>query len=511
GVYHQKNIDFAYLLSEDFVYQVEHKDAKKSNKMYYPRCSLRSRWSRDIRTHNNLVSCLPIKLTNEDIKNSEAYKEYYAVTSGAAPSKTKASLRKTKSSSDTTTLLQLLQEGNDDASLGLNVGGEEGQDAEDDDEELYRDVNINMEGRDVQMTDVRTTQEYEDTHVTLTLVNPNALIDAYESDKIILDTYGDIVTLKRRRDDAYKDEEPSAGSNRGSKRRREGKEPESTSALKEKVNKTTEKSTQGSKSHQKTASKSAPAEEPMQTTQDLEEPSNQEFETSAADDQPIAEASQHPECDLAKQVDSCSSFNELIDTLVDFSAFLMNRLKLHTLTPELLAGLTYKLMKGSCKSIMELELFLEEVYKATTDQLYWNNPKGQQYPHNMLKPLPLIPNSRGRRVILFDHFINNDLEYHRGGASSCKYKTSISKTKAADYGYIKWIKDLFYGFAVNRESARDVYSKHRIIAVTEFQIIEWHNYKHLDWITAIWRKSDKEGAAAMIQAIDKQLKTKRIM
>nr|GFC40129.1 hypothetical protein [Tanacetum cinerariifolium] len=63
-------------------------------------------------------------------------------------------------------------EGNDDASLGLNVGNE-GQDAEDDNEELYRDVNIKLEGRDVQMTDVHTTQEFEDTHVTLTPVNPD--------------------------------------------------------------------------------------------------------------------------------------------------------------------------------------------------------------------------------------------------------------------------------------------------------------------------------------------------
>nr|GEX91858.1 ribonuclease H-like domain-containing protein [Tanacetum cinerariifolium] len=37
GLYHKKNVDFAYLLWEDFVYQVEHKDAKKSNEMYYPR------------------------------------------------------------------------------------------------------------------------------------------------------------------------------------------------------------------------------------------------------------------------------------------------------------------------------------------------------------------------------------------------------------------------------------------------------------------------------------------
>nr|GFB12409.1 hypothetical protein [Tanacetum cinerariifolium] len=117
-----------------------------------------------------------------------------------------------------------------------------------------------------------------------------ALVDAYESDKIILDIYGDTVTLKRRRDAADKDKEPSTRSDRGSKRRREGKEPESTSAPKEKATKTTGKSTQGSKSHQKTASESTPAEEPMQTTQDLEEPSHQEFETGAADDQPIAEA-----------------------------------------------------------------------------------------------------------------------------------------------------------------------------------------------------------------------------
>ncbi|GKD48227.1 hypothetical protein Tco_1277203 [Tanacetum coccineum] len=75
-----------------------------------------------------------------------------------------------------------------------------------------------------------------------------ALVEAYESDKLILDTYGDIVTFKRRKDDEDKDEEPSVGSSRGSKRRRVRKEPESTSALKEKTSKTTGKSTYGSKS-----------------------------------------------------------------------------------------------------------------------------------------------------------------------------------------------------------------------------------------------------------------------
>nr|GEU49308.1 hypothetical protein [Tanacetum cinerariifolium] len=48
----------------------------------------------------------------------------------------------------------------------------------------------------------------------------------------------------------------------------------------------------------------------------------------------------------------------------------------------------------------------------------------------------------------------------------------------------------FYGFAVNRESARDVYSKHRIIAITELKIVKWHNYNHLDWIM-VRRDDDK--------------------
>nr|GFD05354.1 hypothetical protein [Tanacetum cinerariifolium] len=50
---------------------------------------------------------------------------------------------------------------------------DEGPDAEDDDEELYRDVNIIWKGRDVQMIDVHTIQVLEDTHVTLTPVNPD--------------------------------------------------------------------------------------------------------------------------------------------------------------------------------------------------------------------------------------------------------------------------------------------------------------------------------------------------
>nr|GEZ54697.1 hypothetical protein [Tanacetum cinerariifolium] len=105
--------------------------------------------------------------------------------------------------------------------------------------------------------------------------------------------------------------------------------------------------------------------------------------------------------------------------------------------------------------------------------------------HPVLKqPLPLIPDNRGRRVILFEHFINNDLEYLRGGATSQKYTTSVTKTKATDYGHIKWIEDLVpramwiqEPINYDKESALDVYSKRRIIAITDLKIMEWNNWK----------------------------------
>ncbi|GKD74808.1 hypothetical protein Tco_1333090, partial [Tanacetum coccineum] len=48
----------------------------------------------------NVWCHLPNELTNEDIRNSESYKEYYAIASGAEPPKTKASVKKKQAGSD---------------------------------------------------------------------------------------------------------------------------------------------------------------------------------------------------------------------------------------------------------------------------------------------------------------------------------------------------------------------------------------------------------------------------
>nr|GFA37991.1 hypothetical protein [Tanacetum cinerariifolium] len=450
-----------------------------------------------------------------------------------------------------------------------------------------------------------------------------ALVESCDADKTILDTYGESTILKRRREDDDQ-EGPSAGSDWGSKRKREGGEHASASTPSETATGSASRSATGSQSRQLSASESAFAEEPVQTTCQMEELSHPVFETGA-EDQPSLDwlnpgGQQYPHNLLqplplipdnqgrrvipfehfinndleylrggASSRKYTTSVNKTkaadyghikwIEDLVPRAMWIQEAINYdrHTLwgvshwgrkhrgskrlreggehasastSSETATASEYAFAEEPVQTICqmeeppypvfetgaddqpivqtsqhpecltELEYHLEEVYKATTDQLDWVNPEGQQYPHNLLQPLPLIPDNRGRRVIPFEHFINNDLEYLRGGASSRKYTTSVTKTKAADYGHIKWIEDLvpramwiqepinydrhalwgvshwerkrqqFYGFAVNRESALDVYSKRRIIAVTELKIMEWHDYKHLDWIS-VRRDDDK--------------------
>nr|GFC56416.1 hypothetical protein [Tanacetum cinerariifolium] len=148
-----------------------------------------------------------------------------------------------------------------------------------------------------------------------------ALVEAYEVDKAILDTYGESTIMKRRREDDDQ-EGPSAGPNRGSKRQKEGGEQASASTPSEKATKGAGGSTTGTQSRQQSASQSAYAEEPdrgilttsfepVQTTCQMEETPLSVYETAL----PAAQRdTQSWISDLAKQADARSSFNELLDT-----------------------------------------------------------------------------------------------------------------------------------------------------------------------------------------------------
>ncbi|GJT70128.1 hypothetical protein Tco_1029414 [Tanacetum coccineum] len=115
GMYNKKNVDYAYLLWEDFIFQIENKNTKKGNAMYYPRFTklvVNFVMDKDLHPQKKqrnedtqlYGAILPTELTNEDIRISESYKEYHAIASGKIPPKTKGS--KKKADTDTTTKLK---------------------------------------------------------------------------------------------------------------------------------------------------------------------------------------------------------------------------------------------------------------------------------------------------------------------------------------------------------------------------------------------------------------------
>nr|GEU59174.1 hypothetical protein [Tanacetum cinerariifolium] len=355
----------------------------------------------------------------------------------------------------------------------------------------------------------------------------NALVKSYNSDKDIFTSYGDVVTLKRGRDNQDKDEDPSVGSNRGSKRRRSCKEAKSSKEPTHKESKSTSSSKDASKYQPKSSGKSAHAKEHGQKVDDLEDQSHQEFNignddiTFVQEALDVNESQWNPSSSLTltrkwhktKTVDNRppqpwitqmaqaagtqSLFNDFLASPIDFSAFIMDRLKI-------------------------------------------DNPTQQ-------------------------NIDRNDLEYLKGESSSQKYTTFITKTKAADYGQVKWIEDKgpkrqkFYGYASNMEtskavqthdycsnqpqdhevfwlqsSGRDYYSKtrrsdemnrNRLVRTDELHKFSAGTLNHVrialnDIATGIemdylpkqkWSKQDKQRARVMNYAIDRKLRDRRLM
>nr|GEX13591.1 hypothetical protein [Tanacetum cinerariifolium] len=129
---------------------------------------------------------------------------------------------------------------------------------------------------------------------------------------------------------------------------------------------------------------------------------------------------------------SLKSFDELMSTPIEFSAYIMNGLKISNLTQETLLWPAFRLLKGTRSNYAKLEYDFEECYKALSKKLDWENPKGRDYPFDLTKPLPLVKVGNHQKVPT-DYFFNNDLKYLQGGISTMTYTTSLTKTKAANY------------------------------------------------------------------------------
>ncbi|GKE83582.1 hypothetical protein Tco_1557324, partial [Tanacetum coccineum] len=229
------------------------------------------------------------------------------------------------------------------------------------------------------------------------------------------------------------------------------------------------------KSQPKSTGKSAQAEETVFEAEDTQVPQN--IREDMIDNKPT----QKWLSDLAKAEKPSKTFDDLMSTLIDFSAFAMNRLQISDLIQDILVGSAYKLLKGTCRSYVELEYNTKECYKALNDQLDWNNPEGDRYPFDLSKPLPLVQ-SRNCQIVPIDYFFNNDLAYLQGGSTGRTYTTSLTKTKAAKYD-LAGIEDM-------RVSKHDVYSTKRIMAVTNVKVNIWYGYGHLEEIEV--RRSDQK-------------------
>ncbi|GJX96123.1 hypothetical protein Tco_0351921 [Tanacetum coccineum] len=104
------------------------------------------------------------------------------------------------------------------------------------------------------------------------------------------------------------------------------------------------------------------------------------------------------------------TFDDLMATPIDFSKYVLNRLKIDNLTQDILLGPAYNLLKGTCSSSIELEYHFQECFNALTDRLDWNNPEGDRYPFDLSKPLHL-QGHLGHLTVAADYFFNNELEY----------------------------------------------------------------------------------------------------
>nr|GEX12971.1 hypothetical protein [Tanacetum cinerariifolium] len=90
-------------------------------------------------------------------------------------------------------------------------------------------------------------------------------------------------------------------------------------------------------------------------------------------------------------------------------------------------------------SNIELEYNFQECFNALTDKLDWNNPKGDRYPFDLSKPLPLQGPSV-HRTVAADYFFNNDLEYLKTSDPEAILDVkSLSVKKLHIYGHLKEI------------------------------------------------------------------------
>ncbi|GKA13237.1 hypothetical protein Tco_0692883 [Tanacetum coccineum] len=362
----------------------------------------------------------------------------------------------------------------------------------------------------------------------------DALVLSYQLDKDLFDTYGQTISLKRsHEEDKYQD--PSTGPDQGKekKKRRTGKETKSSKQyyMEPSIGKShssTHKSGKSASSRKSTPREAHDVQLEIDTTTsngmskaDDEVPVDPKPKRTRPNWYPRSLTPETPDLDwnTTKTINDDEeqpwfneminaekpplTFDELMRRPIDFSAYALNHLKLPELTRETLVGPVFNLLKGTCKSNVELEYHMEECFRALTDKLDWINPEGYDHPVDMTKPLPLQEKD-GRLIIPIEVFFNNDLEYLKGKNSERTYSMSITKTPATRYTQVAlediipqlWSPELvvydkddalgishwgpqhqqFYRAMVNSSLKHTIFFKQRILSVLSVQVEKKFGY-----------------------------------
>ncbi|GJY66197.1 hypothetical protein Tco_0468435 [Tanacetum coccineum] len=154
-------------------------------------------------------------------------------------------------------------------------------------------------------------------------------------------------------------------------------------------------------------------------------------------------------------------FNDLIATLIDFSKYVLNRLKIDNLTQDILLGPAYNLLKGTCPSSIELEYHFQECHPS-------------------------------HLTIAADYF-NNEREYLKSSDLESTYTMLITKTKAARHK-IEGIKDMGEGRKLWHRSQLNKFSKHNVYSTKKIlksvSVKKLYGYGHLEEIMV--KRADRQ-------------------
>ncbi|GJX17240.1 hypothetical protein Tco_0218072 [Tanacetum coccineum] len=286
------------------------------------------------------------------------------------------------------------------------------------------------------------------------------------------------VSLKRGREDKDKDEDHSAGSDQGMK--------------------------DGRQARMLNSQKYAEAEELTHIVGDTEVKHNQGQDMGNTDDQPNVEAALRH--DWFKKPTNPPTPDS------DWNA----RKSIDNLTQDHLVGPAFNLLKGTCRSRVELEYNIEESYKSVTDRLEWNNPKGNEYPFNLSKPLPhgsiVMESDKGRgRPSTGSQKLPEESQYHQARET---FRSDISnRIPYTAYNNPQGIiyEDKLKRNRLMRTDKLYQFSDWTLTYVT-FVLHDIASNLRMDYLSKQrWSSLDKKRSRIMIKAIDQVLLERRLM